>query len=147
VSYIVEFEKHFANAKTIKLNLNYRSTQNIVGASNEVIKHNKFKVEKDVQASKKSEHKIVVFSGNTEDENLQFCFDKVKELLDDGINNDEILFLYRRSKMFKPYYYRFKNENIRIQGKTIHASKGLEAKVVFIIGLTEGNGGFPDIWL
>lgn len=147
VSYIVEFEKHFSNAKTIKLNLNYRSTQNIVGASNEVIKHNKFKVEKDVQASKKSEHKIVVFAGNTEEDNIQFCFDKVKELLNDGINNDEILFLYRRSKMYSPYFFRFKNENIRIQSKTIHASKGLEAKVVFIIGLTEGNGGFPDIWL
>ncbi len=25
--------------------------------------------------------------------------------------------------------------------------KGLEAKVVFITGLTGGNGGFPDIWL
>lgn len=147
VSYIVEFENHFASAKTIKLSLNYRSTQNIVGASNEVIKHNKFKVEKEVQASKKSEHKIVVFAGNTEDENIQFCFDKVKEVLNDGISNDEILFLYRRSKMFIPYFYRFKSENVRVQGKTIHASKGLEAKVVFIIGLTEGNGGFPDIWL
>lgn len=147
VSYIVEFENHFPNAKTIKLNLNYRSTQNIVGASNEVIKHNKFKVDKDVQASKKSEHKIVVFAGNREEENIQFCFDKAKELLKDGISNDEILFLYRRSKMFSPYYYRFRNENVRVQGKTIHASKGLEAKVVFIIGLTEGNGGFPDIWL
>lgn len=49
--------------------------------------------------------------------------------------------------MFTPYFFRFKNENIRVQSKTIHASKGLEAKVVFIIGLTEGNGGFPDIWL
>ena len=147
VGYIVEFENHFANAKTIKLNLNYRSTQNIVGASNEVIKHNKFKVDKDVQASKKSEHKIVVFAGNTEEENIQFCFDKVKEVLNDGVSNDEILFLYRRSKMFTPYFYRFKKENVRVQGKTIHASKGLEAKVVFIIGLTEGNGGFPDIWL
>ncbi|HEY9001255.1 MAG TPA: ATP-dependent helicase, partial [Mucilaginibacter sp.] len=147
VSYIVEFESHFANARTIKLNLNYRSTQNIVGASNEVIKHNKFKVDKDVHASKKSEHKIVVYSGNTEEENIQFCFDKVNEILDDGISNDEILFLYRRSKMFIPYSNRFRNENVRVQGKTIHASKGLEAKVVFIIGLTEGNGGFPDIWL
>lgn len=147
VSYIVEFENHFTNAKTIKLNLNYRSTQNIVGASNEVIKNNKFKVEKDVQASKKSEHKIVVYSGNSEEENIQFCLDKVKELLEDGISNDDILFLYRRSKMFSPYFFKFKNEGIRVQGKTIHASKGLEAKVVFIIGLTEGSGGFPDIWL
>jgi len=147
VSYIVEFENHFKNAKTVKLNLNYRSTQNIVGASNEVIKHNKFKVEKEVKASKKSEHKIVVYAGNNEEENLQFCLDKVRELLDDGLTNDEILFLYRRSKMFTPYFYKFKNEGIKVQGKTIHASKGLEAKVVFIIGLTEGNGGFPDIWL
>ncbi len=147
VSYIVEFEKHFENAKTIKLNLNYRSTQNIVGASNEVIKHNRFKVDKDVQASKKSEHKIVVFAGNTVEENIQFCTDKVKELLDEGINNDEILFLYRRSKMFTPYFYKFKDEFIRVQYKTIHASKGLEAKIVFIIGLKEGSGGFPDIWL
>ncbi len=147
VSYIIDFENHFANSKVVKLNLNYRSTQNIVGASNEVISHNKFKIEKDVHASKKSEHKIVVFSGGDEKENIQFCSDKINELLADGMSNDDILFLYRRSKMFSPYYFHFKNEGIKVQSKTIHAAKGLEAKVVFIIGLTEGNGGFPDIWL
>ncbi len=155
VNYIVEFEKHFENAKTIKLNLNYRSTQNIVGASNEVIKHNKFKIDKDVHASKVSEHKIVVFSGNKEEDNIQYCLDKVKELLEEGISNDDILFLYRRNHMFSPGLYSdkpsykktFDEENIKVQAKTIHASKGLEAKVVFIVGLTEGNGGFPDIWL
>ncbi|MDR0969060.1 MAG: ATP-dependent helicase [Lentimicrobiaceae bacterium] len=147
VNYIVDFEKHFINAKITKLNLNYRSTQNIVGASNEVIKNNKFKIDKDVQASKKSEHKIVVFAGNNEEENIRFCLNRIKELLKDGVDNDEILFLYRRSKMYSPYFFKFKNENIRIQHKTIHAAKGLESKVVFIIGLTEGGGGFPDIWL
>lgn len=147
VSYIIEFEKHFPDSKVIKLNLNYRSTQNIVGASNEVIKHNKFKVEKEIFASKKSEHKIVVYSGNSEKENVQFCLDKVRELLEDGFTNDDILFLYRRSKMYSPYYFRFKDENISVQSKTIHAAKGLESKVVFILGLSEGSGGFPDIWL
>ncbi|MBK9048004.1 MAG: hypothetical protein IPL74_15440, partial [Bacteroidetes bacterium] len=29
----------------------------------------------------------------------------------------------------------------------IHGAKGLESKVVFILGLTDGNGGFPDVWL
>lgn len=147
VDYIVEFEKHFINSKVIKLNLNYRSTQNIVGASNEVIKHNKFKVEKDVQASKKSEHKIVVYPGNDDDDSIQFCVSEVQQLLDSGFANDDILFLYRRTAMFSKYANEFKKQNIRIQGKTIHASKGLEAKVVFIIGLKEGYGGFPDIWL
>ena len=130
VSYIIDFENHFPNSKVVTLNLNYRSTQDIVGASNEVISHNKFKVEKDIRASKRSEHKIVVYSGNTEEENVQFCLDKVRELLDDGLTNDDILFLYRRSKMYSPYFYRFKNEGIKVQSKTIHAAKGLEAKVV-----------------
>ncbi|MEO6549854.1 MAG: ATP-dependent helicase [Ferruginibacter sp.] len=147
VSYIIDFEKHFPNSKVVKLNLNYRSTQNIVGASNEVIRHNKVKVEKEIHASKKSEHKIVVYAGNSEEENIKFCVDKVNEFLTEGLTSEDILFLYRRSKMYSPYFYRFKNENIRVQGKTIHAAKGLEAKVVFILGLTEGYGGFPDIWL
>jgi DNA helicase IV len=147
VSYIIEFEKHFANSSVIKLNLNYRSTENIVGASNEVIKRNKFKVEKEIRASKKSEHKIVVYAGNEDEDNLNFCTQQVRELLEEGLAPDDILFLYRRSNMYKPYFFRFKNENIKVQAKTIHAAKGLEAKVVFIIGLKEGYGGFPDIWL
>ena len=147
VSYIIEFEKHFPDSKVITLNLNYRSTQNIVGASNEVIKHNKFKVEKEIFASKQSEHKIVVYSGNSEKENIQFCLDKVKELYNDGYTKDDILFLYRRSKMYSQYFFRFRNEGIAVQYKTIHAAKGLESKVVFILGLSEGSGGFPDIWL
>ncbi|NND35193.1 MAG: ATP-dependent helicase, partial [Saprospiraceae bacterium] len=28
-----------------------------------------------------------------------------------------------------------------------HGAKGLEAQVVFIIGLTTGFGGFPDVWM
>lgn len=147
VSYIIDFEKHFLNSKIVKLNLNYRSTQNIVGASNEVIKHNKYKVEKEIHSSKISEHKIVVYSGNNEEDNIQFCIDKVRELQKDGLTYEDILFLYRRNKMYSPYYFHFKNENIKVQSKTIHAAKGLESKVVFILGLTEGNGGFPDIWL
>ncbi len=155
VSYIVEFENHFPNSKVVKLNLNYRSTQNIVGASNEVIKHNKFKVEKEIHSSKKSEHKIVVYAGSNDEDNIQFCLDRVKELLNDGLTNEDILFLYRRTHMFNPgaysgkpsYSKEFYKEGIKVQAKTIHASKGLEAKVVFILGLTEGNGGFPDIWL
>jgi DNA helicase-4 len=147
VSYIIDFEKHFPDARVIKLNLNYRSTQHIVGASNEVIKNNRFKVEKEIFASKKSEHKIVVFAGADEDESVQFCVDRVSEFLKEGLTSEDILFLYRRSKMYTPYFFRFKNENIRVQAKTIHAAKGLEAKVVFILGLTEGYGGFPDIWL
>jgi DNA helicase IV len=147
VDCIINFDKNFKRSKTIKLNLNYRSTQSIVGASNEVIKHNKFKIDKEIFASKMSNFKIVEYAGNNLEENVVFCTEKVRQLLKEGFKNDDILFLYRRSKMYQPYFFNLKNENLKVQNKTIHGAKGLEAKVVFIVGLTDGYGGFPDIWL
>ncbi|MDR0769284.1 MAG: ATP-dependent helicase [Dysgonamonadaceae bacterium] len=151
VSYIVEFEKHFSPSKVITLNTNYRSAQNIVDTGNEVIKHNKFKLDKEIFAVKPSVQKVILYSAPEEDndrEAVNFCVEKVKELQKQGFTSDDILFLYRQRHMFYPDYDNaFKNAGIKVQKKTIHAAKGLEAKVVFIIGLTDGNGGFPDIWL
>lgn len=147
VDYIVNFNKHFKGSETIKLNMNYRSTEHIVGASNEVIKNNKFRVDKSVQSNKKSSSKIHIYAGKGEAENIEFAVDQIKKLKVKGYSKEDILFLYRRSKMYSQYSERFKQEEILVSGKTIHASKGLEAKAVFIIGLTEGSGGFPDIWM
>jgi superfamily I DNA/RNA helicase len=154
VSYIIEFEKHFPDSEVIKLNYNYRSTEHIVGASNEVIKHNKFKIDKDIKAVNRSEHKIVVYTGNDEQDNVDFCVRTVQELLEAGVSGEEILFLYRRTNMYRPHPLLNKpslsdtlyRKGLKVSAKTIHAAKGLEAKVVFILGLTDGPGGFPDIW-
>ena len=148
VDYIVNFSTHFAHAKTIKLSVNYRSTQHIVGASNEVIKNNKFKVDKEIESLKKSDSKIFIYAGKNENENIEFAVNQIKRLQSEKeYSKEDILFLYRRSKMYNSYFERFRQERIFVSGKTIHASKGLEAKAVFIIGLSEGSGGFPDIWM
>ncbi len=147
VDYIVNFSDHFKEAETIKLSMNYRSTEHIVGASNEVIKYNKFKVDKNVQSNKKSSSKIHIYAGKNEAENIEYVLSQVNKLKAKGYNAEDILFLYRRKKMYYPYSERFRQERVFVSDKTIHASKGLEARAVFIIGLTEGNGGFPDIWM
>jgi len=147
VNYIIEFQKHFPGSKVIKLDTNYRSTANIVDASNEVIKFNKFKVEKEIFALKKSSAKICVFAGSSIEDNARFAVQEVSKLYADGFSLDDILFLYRRTKMVEQYREEFRNNGIKLKGRTIHGAKGLEARIVFIIGLTEGAGGFPDIWL
>ena len=147
VEYIVNFKKHFRGAEIIKLNMNYRSSEYIVNASNEVIKHNKFQIEKELQTNKKSNSKIHIYAGREEADNINYVVDQVKGLLNEGYLKEDILFLYRRKNMYKPYAERFRRENIKVSSETIHAAKGLEAKVVFIIGLTEGSGGFPDVWM
>ena len=80
VDYIIHFQKHFPQAHTIKLSLNYRSTENIVGASNEVIKHNKYKVEKRLRSSKKTNSKIHIHAGQNEEENVDYVVREVKKL-------------------------------------------------------------------
>ena len=147
VDYIVNFETYYPEAYTIKLNMNYRSTPSIVGASNEVIKFNKVRVDKVVEAFKKSSSAIHVFEGESEEDNIEYAIKQVRKLKEQGYKKDDILFLYRRSKMYSPYFNEFKKQGIFVSSKTIHSSKGLEAKAVFIIGLTDGKGGFPDVWL
>jgi DNA helicase-4 len=147
VDYIINFEKHYKESEVYKLNINYRSTQTIVGASNEVIKHNKNQINKDVKAFKNAPNKIEIYRSKKLDEDgVEFFVNKVKELYDKGYEKDDILVLYRRSKMKEPYFEGLKGNNLYASFKTIHGSKGLEAKAVFILGLTEGSGGFPDIW-
>jgi DNA helicase-4 len=148
VDYIVNFENHFPTSKVITLDVNYRSTQTIVGASNEVIKKNKFQIAKEIKAHNQTPSKIQIYRSKKLDEDgVAYMVRKVQELQGDGLNQEDILILYRRSKMYWPYRDALREAGLRVTAKTIHASKGLEAKVVFIIGLTEGSGGFPDVWL
>ena len=46
ISNILQFEKNFNNARVVKLEQNYRSTQNILDAANGVIRHNRGRKEK-----------------------------------------------------------------------------------------------------
>lgn len=148
VDYIVNFERHFPPARVITLDVNYRSTQTIVGASNEVIRHNKFQIDKDVRAYKQTPSKIQIYRAREiEKDGVDYMVEKVSGLLNEGTLPEDILVLYRRSKMWWPYRDALRAEGLRVTARTIHASKGLEAKAVFIIGLTDGSGGFPDIWL
>ena len=52
--FILNFDKVFPGAKTITLDINYRSTSSIVGLGNEVIKHNARRKKKTLKATRQS---------------------------------------------------------------------------------------------
>ena len=147
VEYIVNFKKYFPGSEIVKLNINYRSNDVIVNASNEVIKKNKFKLDKEIRSLNSSGKKIYLYCSKREEEDgVETVVKKVKQLYEAGYSREDILILYRRSGIYGPYFQRFRELGIKVQAKTIHASKGLEAKIVFIIGLKDGWGGFPNVW-
>ena len=86
VDYIVNFETHYKDSELHKLDVNYRSTQTIVGASNEVIKHNKNQISKDVKAFKQAPSKIQIYRAKKLDiDGVEFLVEKVRELYDKGM--------------------------------------------------------------
>ncbi len=144
LDYIVNFKKHFENPFIIKLDINYRSSDTIVRASNEVIKNNKYRIEKEINSINKEGKKIYLYCSQKEEEDgVEIVAKKVHQLHQNGYAKEDILILYRRSVAARPYIFRLKG---LAAFRTIHAAKGLEAKVVFIIGLTAGIYGFPQVW-
>lgn len=147
VEYIVNFEKYFENSKIIKLDINYRSHDNIVSASSEVIKHNKFQIAKEIRSISKKGKKLYLYASKKESEDgVEKVVENIKQFLDNGYNREDILILYRKKRMFDPYRYELAKANIRVPSGTIHSAKGLEARIVFLIGLTSGLYGFPSVW-
>ncbi|MFN8154969.1 MAG: UvrD-helicase domain-containing protein [Bacteroidia bacterium] len=148
VKYFIDFRKYFDDAVLHFLNTNYRSTHSIVEAGNEVIRQNKKKIEKEVEAFNKNETDILLYLASSPGEDdVEFLIRKIAELNKAGYSKEEILILYRRTGMYDPFRYELRNSGVEFTARTIHAAKGLEARAVFILGLYKGNGGFPDTWL
>jgi DNA helicase-4 len=145
VEHIVRFKEHYPEAMVLPFTTNYRSDATIVEASNALIANNKVKLEKQVVSSKPTGKKIQVYAAKREDEDgVERVVESIRELFDKGFPKEEVLVLYRRTKSWFPYRDRLREEGLTVNAKTIHAAKGMEARVVFIIGLTANY--FPNVW-
>ena len=146
VEYIINFKQFFENSEIIKLDINYRSNSTIVSASNEVIKNNKHKIDKKIRSFNKSGKKIYLYCAEKEcEDGTGIVIENIKKILESGYNKEDILVLTRtrKSDAYHNYYTSLKKIGVRIH--TIHQAKGLEARFVFIIGLTQGFMGFPNV--
>jgi DNA helicase-2/ATP-dependent DNA helicase PcrA len=93
---ISEFEKDFAGAKTILLEQNYRSTQNILSAANAVIGNNFDRPNKNLWTDSGDGDKIVGYTGYSAHDEAQFIADEIGDLhRDGGINYRDIAVFYR----------------------------------------------------
>ena len=93
---ILEFEKDFKKCLTIKLEENYRSTQNILDAANNVISNNTGRKGKNLWTSNGSGDKIQVFTAMNEHSEAQYIAEKITEL---GGSFSDTVILYRMNAM------------------------------------------------
>ena len=92
---VLQFERHFEGATTILLEENYRSTQTIIAASNEIIAKNSNRVDKNVFTNNQAGEKIDLYAAMNGYEEAEYIAMKAKSLINDGASASDIAVLYR----------------------------------------------------
>jgi DNA helicase-2/ATP-dependent DNA helicase PcrA len=107
ITNILRFEKDFSGAKVIKLEQNYRSTQNILDAATSVVSNNLSRNEKVLWTSKQAGERITLHAADDAREEAFFVAQKVRQHLDSGVVG--IAVLYRtnfQSRQFEEVFRR-----------------------------------------
>ncbi|MCF0107239.1 MAG: UvrD-helicase domain-containing protein [Holdemanella sp.] len=103
VDIILRFDKDFPNTKTIILNQNYRSTQPILNASNEVIHYNKNRIEKDLFSEIEGNELIHVKGCEGEVDEPVYVAREIYERHKEGIEYKDIAVLYRSNYISRKF--------------------------------------------
>lgn len=102
---ILNFEEFFPDAKVIKLEQNYRSTQNILNAANGVIRNNNGRKEKTLWTSNKEGDKLELRQFDTAYDEAEFIVSDIKTHVNNGdctYNSNAVLYRTNaQSRMFE----------------------------------------------
>ena len=110
ITNILNFEEDYPNAKVVLLEQNYRSTKNIISVANSIIRKNKQRKDKNLFTENEDGELVSLFEAYNDKYEAEFVADKVVELLDKGINPNDIAVLYRanfQSRMFEEYMLKY----------------------------------------
>lgn len=109
---ILKFKKDYKDCKVIRLEENYRSTNNILKAANSVIHNNKNNEHLKLWSSLDDGEKIDYIRCNDEKEEASFITKKIKELTKEGYKYDDFAILYRTNAQSRVIEEAFINSNI-----------------------------------
>ena len=109
---VMNFEKDYPMAKTVLLDENYRSTNNILKAANDVIKNNKERKEKNLWSNNGDGDKIKYIRCESELEEARTVINEVRKLISNGEKPKEIAVLYRTNGQSRVIEEAFLKENI-----------------------------------
>jgi DNA helicase-2/ATP-dependent DNA helicase PcrA len=112
---ILNFEKDYPGAKLVTLEQNYRSTQTILAAANDIIKKNKIRKEKKLFTKNTEGEKISLFAAIDEGDEALFVARKAAELINEKVNPKDIAVLYRANFQSRALEEAFLSLNIPYQ--------------------------------
>jgi DNA helicase-2/ATP-dependent DNA helicase PcrA len=96
INNILNFQKHYEDVKTFKLEQNYRSSKNIVEAANSLIEKNKTKLDKEIFTENPEGPKVKVMRTISDGEEGRWVANSIFEnKMNHQLTNDKFCILYR----------------------------------------------------
>lgn len=110
---ILEFKNDYPDYKLYKLEQNYRSTQTIVNAANEIISNNEGQIHKTVYSKNESGEKIMVFQAMTDmDEGFNVSSDIFEKRFSKQLRWSDFAILYRTNAQSRIFEETLRRKNI-----------------------------------
>ena len=104
ISNILDFEKFFTEAKVVKLEQNYRSTQNILSAANKVIANNRMRKQKALWTNEGDGEKIVLRALNDQVSEAVYVNNQIEQLVTKhGYKYSDFAILYRTNAQTRAF--------------------------------------------
>ncbi|MEW6711400.1 MAG: ATP-dependent helicase, partial [Candidatus Riflebacteria bacterium] len=97
ISNIIEFPRHFPDCSIIKLERNYRSSSNILGAANSLMKHSSEGFAKTLFTLREEGEKTALVSCEDDEEQAMFVAARILELREQGVSLNQMAVLFRSS--------------------------------------------------
>lgn len=136
ISNILDFEKVYSDAKVIKLEQNYRSTQNILNAANEVIKNNMGRKVKTLWTDNDEGQKIVFRQFQNAYEEAEFVIGDISEKVRNGeYEYNDCAILYRTNAQSRTFEEKFILANIPykiVGGVNFYARKEIKDLLAYL---------------
>lgn len=105
INFIMNFDKDFPDVKTVILDQNYRSTKTILDISNNLIRKNKNRMEKDLFTELDEGPKVIHYSGVDEETEANFVCDTIENIIHtvEGVNYHDFAILYRANYLSRTF--------------------------------------------
>jgi len=142
VKFILEFESRHPGAKTLLLDENYRSTPQILAASNALIGKNRERMEKSLRAVRPALQKPLYFHAKTSADEAGWMAGKIRELEAKGLSLSQVGVLYRAhyvSRAVEEAFIREKLPYVLYSGVEFYKRKEIKDVLCYLRMLLSGD--------
>ncbi|HIX64006.1 MAG TPA: DNA helicase PcrA [Candidatus Mediterraneibacter colneyensis] len=139
---ILDFEKEYPDAKVIKLEQNYRSTENILNAANSVISNNKGRKEKTLWTDNGEGEKICLKQFDTAYDEAEYIAEDIRREVREGASYNDSAILYRtnaQSRLFEEKFVAMSIPYKIVGGVNFYARREIKDVLAYLKTVDNGQ--------